>query len=368
MRHGVGSGPGIVVGRLRDETLTAVRVTADPETPRLRVAAAAELSYRIGEALGEPLERRLAWRPGEPLYLTAPTPPLVGETIVERVTADRDDRSARLELRRRVRDRTRERASQVFGQTLESVRLLTDAVEDHEPIRAGTALASTEEPLLTVPPDVPTTRLVILPMLLAEEASRSSGPLGLLVFEEEELTFVLAVRGVPLLVRTAGLGLRRLSETVRDALGCSPGEAERALTSAARGELPPEAFRLVLRVLRPYLPLYAACWTLFRESLLGLPLPERLLVAGRWSSLLVRLYCRQPYVGRVLSPGASVRGWPLLDLADGSAALPVAEAEVLLPLAEVAARIEGILAPVRTTGEAAVRAGAPRETHTVRLR
>lgn len=363
MRHGAGSGQSVVIGRLHDDRLAVLRATTDGEEPRLRVVAWAEMAYRPGEALGEPLERRVGFRSGDALYLTAPTPSLVGETVLERLTDGRDDRGARHDLRQRVRERVRERAAQAFGRTLESVYVLSDVVEDHGPVRAATALASTDASFLAVPPDLPGARSVLLPLLLAEDRSWGGSPLGVVVMEEEELTFVLAVRGVPLLVRTVALGTRRLAESVREALACAPSEAERVLTRAAEGNLPTEAFRPVLRVLRPYVPLYAAWWTLAREALQGLPLPECLLVVGRWSSFLLRLYARQPFIGRVLSPGGSVRRWPLLGGIEGVGAVPSAHAEMLLPLLEVVARLEGLLPAAHARAAVAARAGVRNAVH-----
>ncbi|MDP3685583.1 MAG: hypothetical protein Q8R32_02015 [bacterium] len=325
----------VVVGRMRGEELDLLRVAHRGDQHRL--LAAATISWSLGTALGEPLERLLDWRAHEPVILAVATPALAGGSVtIRRVLPGKgeellDPRELKLQAHWHARERLREEVADFFGAPLEDLVVFREDVRpwqegpDGESLEAtvttlfqgpavlsGTPLGASPKTLVpsTPPPDVPTCDMVLLPLFFSELFRATPEPVGLLVSEESRLSLVVRHGDILRILRTASLGSDVLIGMLVRALSCSPRDAATLLQRADASALSPEGVRIVSKVFRPLFPLFRTIIRLFFEHLPDAERPTRLLVAGFWPTFLHRLFFHRNLTAYLAGPQRAVQLLP----------------------------------------------------------
>lgn len=312
-----------------------LRFCAVGQTAALDVRGGTSLTWEPGAPLGEPLER-LGWRSGEPVILAVPTPGIVGGTVPLRIQGSPEapdssssGRSATVDTRERVREarwRGRERfletARRFFGCSLE--RIVVWAEDIHEVTEEGSegSVRTMHQCLLKhldgtleisdVPADLPETQRVLLPLMMGELFRTLPGRVGLVILEEDQLTYVLWIKGQMQFLRSFPLGAGLLLSHLMRTLDCSPQEGGTLLAQAEGGTLSLDAQRLLTKTLQPILPLFRGAWRMVEEELSDHPRPTRCMVAGYWPTVFLRLLTKTAFQSRCLSPAATLRILPNL--------------------------------------------------------
>lgn len=375
--------PGVVVGRIRGDDLELLRAEfakSDHSVP-LRVARvrSATVTWEDGTALGEPLEHLLGWRSDEPVVLSVPTPALAGGSFTMSLGTDArvDERELLLRARWEAREDVREATARYFGCALEDVGVIAeDAVRlrSSAPGMAAVRVTSLARATsqgdsdlsahreLTSPPDITTCQFVLLPVLLGELLPPSQEPVGLYLLEEMRLSLLVWHGGALQWVRTLPIGGDLLFRHLTEELHCSPRDAAILLQRADGGSLAAEPTRVLLRVLRPLLPLFSGAWQIFGEELSPSLRPTQLLVSGLWPALVNRLFCRPQFRSRCTHPRAVPRVLPVSvaferdpELSSGGAVAP--GARLLRHMIDVVAREAG--GSVKATGASGLQLAAP---------
>lgn len=296
----------LVIGRVRGDRIDALRV-ANTATAHPRILASATYPWDAGDALGDPLERLLGWRPTEPLILAVETPDFAGSAVTLRWPAAAVTRAhtsfQELSLRAtwQARDLVRDQAATVLQCGLEDLELLTEDMSPwQENVDAAgyeitaTVLFRLSSPLspflCSPPPDVPQCHFVILPVLFGELLAPGDDPQGLLIVEEDHLSFVTRRESTLTHASTIPLGTTVLGEHLQRHLGCSPREATTLLERMNAGDLPSESARAVARLLRDLLPLFRAAVSLFAERLHPPGELAKVWVTGLLSPLMQRFF------------------------------------------------------------------------------
>jgi hypothetical protein len=318
----------LVVGRVRGEGIEALRVR-DTASEQARIIAAATLPWDSGVTLGGPLERLLGWRPEEPVILAVDTPDFAGGSVTLRwpSAAVTHARTSLQELSLRAvwqaRELVRDRSAKILQCVLEDLELLSeDRGEWQENVKEealeitttilfclGPPLASTS---VSPPPDVPQCHFVILPVLFGELLTAGDAPQGLLIVEEDHLSFITRRESVLTYASSVPLGTTVIREHLERQLSCSPREAALLLERMNQGDLSPESARVVARLLRDLLPLFRSAVSLFTEYP---PPPGELTnvwVTGLFAALMQRFFFgshtlfprgqARPVVSQVLPP------------------------------------------------------------------
>lgn len=317
----------VVVGRMHGGMLDLVRVGRDSLSGRRTYLGFAAVPWEGGEALGQPLERLVHWRADEPVVIAVETPPLCGGSLIFRGSGPGDsgvpvgEREREEEISWRARDVGRERAAGYFSCSIEQVALLTEVIDRKV---AGSSAAfddcvvtelftrkTAKGPLFTelAPPDVPDCHLVLLPVMVGELIlSPSTG--GLLLMEEEQLSFLVCASGVLHTVRSVPLGGYFLTEELQACLGCSPREATLLLDQMDLGSLSSSSTRSLARVLQSFSPLFRAAAKLLTEEIVPHEWVTHVSVTGLWPVVLHRLFyaCRAAFQG--IHPSATCRVLP----------------------------------------------------------
>lgn len=362
--------------------LDLLRAQRAPDGTGIAVLRSTSIAWESGMAIGEPLER-LGWHAADPVALAIPTPALAGEAVIVRqelplereagTASARDTREQALDARWRARERLRETARHFFGCAVEQITALAEDVRDirADPLDGSvhtTVTALVQGPGSDAPPagpvDLPHAQLVLLPLVLGEllrdlPASLGAEPLtepaaGLLLFEERRLTYALWRTGALTILRSFPFGADHLTGHLVRLLACSPREAATLLARADSGALSADAQRILSKALRPLLPLFGGMWRLLEEALRDQTRPMRVLVAGYWPAILLRLLSRTAFRPRCLPPTAAVQTLAPVGPLEG-----VPGGALLLQLADAVSR-QGVGARAgRAVPDAARVAGGP---------
>lgn len=325
----------VVVGRLRGDELDLLRVARRDN--QYRLLAAATISWSLGTALGEPLERLLDWRAVEPVILAVPTPALAGGSVtIRRALPSKgqgvlDPRELKLQAHWHAREQLRDEVGEFFGSPLEDLLVFREDVRpwqetpDGKNLEAtvttlfqgpaalsGTPLGASPKTLVpsTPPPDVPTCDMVLLPLFFSELFRATPEPVGLLVSEESRLSLVVRDGDILRILRTAPLGSDMLTGMLVRALSCSPRDAATLLQRADASALSPEGVQILSKVFRPLFPLFRTVIQLFFEHLPDAERPARMLVAGFWPTLLHRLFLHRNLTLHLAGPQRVVQLLP----------------------------------------------------------
>jgi hypothetical protein len=257
---------------------------------------------------------------GGTIQLRVPISVEAPDTSIVAIPTAADVRERVREAQWRGREQFLESARRFFDCSLERIAVLTEDTHVSPEEESAESVHATLQCLLkhldgtpdvsVAPLDLPDTQFVLLPLMIGELFRESRDSVGLVIMEEDRLTYVLWCEGQMKFLRSFPLGAGLLVTHLMRTLECSPHDASTLFDQANDGTLSPDAQRLLTKTLRPIFPLFSGVWRMVEGELKDHPRPTRCAIAGYWPTLLLKVVSRTAFQSRCLHPAATMHVLP----------------------------------------------------------